>query len=57
MIKFLLFIIGVTLVSSEAPSLSEYTRAKEFLKGKLPRGRDLPNAVRLGEKMSNNPKI
>merc|ERR1712076_257034 len=47
MIKFLLFIIGLTLVSSEAPSLSEYTRAKEFLKGELPRGRDLPKAVRL----------
>jgi hypothetical protein len=40
--------MGTTLVVSESPSLSEYNRAKEALKEVIPRGADLPKAVRLG---------
>ena len=45
---FLLLLFGITLVSSEAPSQVEYIRAKDALKDVLPRGADLPRAVRLG---------
>lgn len=49
MIKFALLIpILINSVSSEVPSLVEYERAKEALKNVLPRGADLPRAVRLG---------
>ena len=48
MIELLIFFIGATLVVSETPPLSEYIRAKEALKEVLPRGADLPKAVRLG---------
>ena len=40
--------IFINLVSSEVPTLEEYERAKEALKDVLPRGTDLPKAVRLG---------
>ena len=40
--------ILINLVSSEVPTLDEYERAKEALKDVLPRGADLPRAVRLG---------
>ena len=48
MIKFFIYFIGISLTASEAPSLSEYIRAKEALKLVLPRGTNLPKAVRLG---------
>ena len=48
MIRFFIYLFGVSLTASEAPSLSEYIRAKEALKLVLPRGRNLPKAVRLG---------
>ena len=40
--------IFINLVSSEVPTLDEYERAKVALKDVLPRGGDLPKAVRLG---------
>ena len=46
--EFLLLVFGITLVSSEGPSQGEYIRAKDALKNVLPRGGDLPSAVRLG---------
>ena len=49
MIKSIFFVIGITSVASEAPSLSEYNRAKTALKEVLPQGGDLPRAVRLGK--------
>ena len=44
---FLLLVL-INFVSSEVPSVAEYERAKEALKNVLPRGADLPRAVRLG---------
>ena len=44
---FLLLVL-INFVSSEVPSAAEYERAKEALKDVLPRGADLPRAVRLG---------
>ena len=45
---FLLLVL-INFVSSEVPSVAEYERAKEALKNVLPRGADLPRAVRLGQ--------
>ena len=49
--SLVLLTILISLASSEVPTSEEYERAKEALKDVLPRGADLPKAVRLGKWM------
>ena len=47
-INFIIFAVGIVLVTSEVPSASEYQRAKEAITGLIEGTEDLPRAVRLG---------
>ena len=47
--SIILLAILISLASSEVPTAEEFERAKEALKDVLPRGADLPKAVRLGK--------
>ena len=50
MVPFVVLLtIFISLASSEVPTAEEFERAKEALKDVLPRGADLPKAVRLGK--------
>ena len=50
MVSFVVLLtIFISLASSEVPTAEEFERAKEALKDVLPRGADLPKAVRLGK--------